>query len=462
MLPLKLIIKGLYSYQDEQIIDFTRLTDARLFGIFGAVGSGKSSILEAISFALYGETERLNKHDNRNYNMLNLKCDNLFIDFTFKAGAPENIYRSVFSCKRSKTFTKVSTISRSAYKKTNEEWIPMEVTKIPEIIGLSYDNFRRTIIIPQGKFSEFLQLGDKDRTEMLKEIFNLQRFEYYGQVTSLDKKNNEKISHLKGKLEQIGEVSLEELQSKKNKREQLKAETQRLNKFLEEKIEEEKYLHKLKDVFNKLHLQKSVLQNLEQQRSSFENLEKDIKRYEQCQLNFKPLLDKRFEIKNKIKIGEKQCNEVQTLIARRNLELYEKEKAFTEIQKKFIEKEIIKDKAEELSKIISILSLCQEIQLLQERIEKGHSHIRVVEEAIQKAEAEKEEIRTKIIEKKKSLPDLSVLKEVNNWFALKKNILQNMDALKQEIGLLEKALKRERDVSERAIPSNIQPFFFYR
>ena len=73
MIPLKLTIEGLYSYQEKQTIDFTSLTDAGLFGVFGSVGSGKSSILEAITFALYGETERMNKRDNRAYNMMNLK-----------------------------------------------------------------------------------------------------------------------------------------------------------------------------------------------------------------------------------------------------------------------------------------------------------------------------------------------------------------------------------------------------
>ena len=44
MIPKKLIIKGLYSYQTEQTVDFERLTEGNLFGIFGKVGAGKSSI----------------------------------------------------------------------------------------------------------------------------------------------------------------------------------------------------------------------------------------------------------------------------------------------------------------------------------------------------------------------------------------------------------------------------------
>jgi exonuclease SbcC len=71
----------LYSYQKKQTIDFEELTNAGLFGIFGAVGSGKSSVLEAI--VLYGDTERLNKTDKRSYNMLNLKSDKANIEFEF-------------------------------------------------------------------------------------------------------------------------------------------------------------------------------------------------------------------------------------------------------------------------------------------------------------------------------------------------------------------------------------------
>jgi exonuclease SbcC len=83
MIPVALKIKGLYSYIDEQTIDFSKLIDAGLFGIFGEVGSGKSSILEAIIFSLYENTERFNLRENRNYNMLNLKCDEALIEFYF-------------------------------------------------------------------------------------------------------------------------------------------------------------------------------------------------------------------------------------------------------------------------------------------------------------------------------------------------------------------------------------------
>jgi len=84
MIPISLTIQGIYSYQQKQTINFEPLTNAGIFGIFGSVGSGKSTILEAISFALYGETERLHKRDDRAYNMMNLQSKEIFIDFIFK------------------------------------------------------------------------------------------------------------------------------------------------------------------------------------------------------------------------------------------------------------------------------------------------------------------------------------------------------------------------------------------
>ncbi|MCX8479963.1 MAG: SMC family ATPase [Chitinophagales bacterium] len=212
MLPLYLSIKGLYSYQSKQEIDFTKLTEAGLFGIFGKVGSGKSSILEAISMALYGETERLNKSDSRGYNMLNLKSDAAEIVFEFLNFNAKK-YRFVVSWKRKKKYNETDPISRKAYVWHTEQWLPLDTFEGQEIVGLSYENFKRTIIIPQGQFKEFLELKETERSNMMMQIFGLQRYNLHDKAKALLNQNQASIDQLSGQLSTYEEVSEEMIQA---------------------------------------------------------------------------------------------------------------------------------------------------------------------------------------------------------------------------------------------------------
>ena len=126
MIPIKLKLKGIYSYQEQQEIDFLSLTAEGLFGIFGAVGSGKSTILEAITYALYGDARR---HDIgiQKYDLMNLRSDELLVDFEFARDKNlEDKYRFVATAKRnSKNFEDIRTTERLAYKIDKGQWIPI-------------------------------------------------------------------------------------------------------------------------------------------------------------------------------------------------------------------------------------------------------------------------------------------------------------------------------------------------
>ncbi len=139
MIPEHLTIKGLYSYQEEQEIDFTTLTGAGLFGIFGRVGSGKSSILEAIVYALYGDTERLNRRENRGYNMMNLRSGELSIRFIFRH-RDERYMFTVRGRRNRRQFEKVDTFERSAYIEKEGDGAP---STMPAARG-SWDFLTRT------------------------------------------------------------------------------------------------------------------------------------------------------------------------------------------------------------------------------------------------------------------------------------------------------------------------------
>src|SRR5690554_5481975 len=165
MIPKKLTLEGIYSYQTRQTIDFRELTNAGLFGIFGAVASGKSTILEAMCFALYGESDRMNVN-NRAYNMMNLKSNRMYIEFDFW-NYENKKFRAVREFRRnSKNFDRVLPDGTTFYEWKNDDWLPLNHSNAESIIGLSAENFKRTIIIPQGKFKEFIELGGKERTTM--------------------------------------------------------------------------------------------------------------------------------------------------------------------------------------------------------------------------------------------------------------------------------------------------------
>lgn len=290
MLPLLLSIEGLYSYQDKQVIDFTKLTEAGLFGIFGAVGSGKSSILEAISFALYGETERLNKTDRRAYNMMNLKSNQALIEFEF-LNFEQRKFKFVAQWKRRKNFEETTVIERTAYEWKNEAWIPLESADAGKITNLSYPNFRRTIIIPQGQFKEFLELRGKDRSEMMKEIFMLNRFDLGPKVSSLQVGNNRKLENLRGALSGFESISSEALILKKQELEEAKENLVSSREAYQDLLAKVQQMQEFKDKRIELQQKEAQQQELLSSKERIQKQEKELNKYEQTANAFREPLN---------------------------------------------------------------------------------------------------------------------------------------------------------------------------
>lgn len=234
MRPISLHIAGLQSYREKQEIDFTRLCDAGVFGIFGPTGSGKSSILDAMTLALYGKVERaaggtqgiMNQHENT-----------LTVAFTFElagAGGKER-YRIERQLKRGSDGAAVST-SLCRLIELNEDGEGVVLAdkardvdaKVQEILGLSMADFTRAVVLPQGKFADFLKLAGKERREMLQRLFGL---EAYGSV--LSSKVNARLSDTKVQLGQVlaeqqglGDASEEALDAVKGKLREAEEEAQ--------------------------------------------------------------------------------------------------------------------------------------------------------------------------------------------------------------------------------------------
>lgn len=217
MRPIKLKIKGLNSFIDEQEIDFNKLTEKGFFGIFGPTGSGKSTILDGITLALYGDLPR------KSTNYINVNCSSLNVSFEFSiSDGKTKIYRVEREFKTDKKTNRPKSGKCKVLDITKENPIILaesvkEVTKTCEnIIGLSLNDFTKTVVLPQGSFSEFLKISGKDKREMLERLFNLQEYgeKLEKKLFSKSKVIEKKLDVIKGQLTGYEDVNLDDLKIK--------------------------------------------------------------------------------------------------------------------------------------------------------------------------------------------------------------------------------------------------------
>lgn len=452
MIPVQLTIEGLYSYQERQTIDFRNLTEAGLFGIFGAVGSGKSSVLEAISFALYGETERLNMRDKRAYNMMNLKSNSSYIEFDF-VNYENKLFRATRDFKRnSKKFEEVKPNTVTFYENINGKWIPLDHSNAEAIIGLSYSNFKRTIIIPQGQFKEFLELGAAERTNMMKEIFNLQKFDLQNNVSALNVKNRSELDQLEGQLKGFEEINEEKIQIQK---EQLTEEQKKLsesNEKLEKISQTYQQLKNLKSDFDSLQQNKGKFNKLSEEKSPMDALEAQAELYDRIFRLFNPLIIE----KNKLskEISDKR-NEKEQQIKNQQ----ETEKAFniikeqlTALEPQFKALEQSRIQENDLNLIIQILTFSEEIKILNERTQKGSEKVKEVNVHKEKIQKIIDELSVQIKSLKEQKLDSALLSEVGNWFIQHKNLKKSLQEQTEKIG------KHQKQIEE--IAEELKPFAY--
>lgn len=367
MLPLLLTIEGVYSYQGKQTINFDNLTNAGLFGIFGKVGSGKSTILESIGFVLYGDTERMNSRDKIAYNMLNLKSKKAVIEFDF-LNFENKKYRFVVTWKRKKKFEEITSFERSAYVWENNTWIPLSSTNASEIIGLTYDNFKRTIIIPQGKFKEFLDLTGSKRSEMMKEIFHLQRFDLAPKVGSLKKIAETIQSELRGKLEGFEEVTSKIIEVKKQELVQdqdgLKAKKEESGQL----TQTFNVLETLKNDLQALKDKKEAFGTLNQQKEAILLREQQLNRYTLVERIFKAILQDSRSKKQEFLQKKQQKESIELEIDSIETELMKLKKKLSVFEENKDQLELNKKKVEDYDGIIQLKQSEKSLEEIQQKI----------------------------------------------------------------------------------------------
>ena len=181
-------ITGIGPFAGAHTVDFSAFEDSGLFLLEGPTGAGKSTIIDAITFALYGDVARTKdaSKDRLRSNHIS-DSDPSEADLVFEVAT--GIYRVTRTPAYTPAGKKSQRNSKSTLTRVVEDsdapdgWRTIEAVasgprdvgyEVPTIVGLDKDQFLQTIVLPQGKFSQFLTATSDAREQILRDIFDTQ------------------------------------------------------------------------------------------------------------------------------------------------------------------------------------------------------------------------------------------------------------------------------------------------
>ncbi|MDO5047213.1 MAG: SbcC/MukB-like Walker B domain-containing protein [Anaerococcus sp.] len=196
MRPRRLEMRGFITYRDKVTIDFESLYKKKIFLIAGDTGSGKSSIFDAINFALYGQASK--GIDNLRSDFLTEKDPYTYVNLDFELGDKvyriERIPRQI--AKKTKEGQNISN-SVSLYDITDGKVLLGEKKtetdkQIVEIIGLDEKQFSKVMLLAQGQFQEFLKAKSSEKASLLSDIFRT--YEYRNFQENLKERSKDSLN----------------------------------------------------------------------------------------------------------------------------------------------------------------------------------------------------------------------------------------------------------------------------
>lgn len=241
MRPLNLELKGFSAFRDETEIDFTNID---LLALVGPTGSGKSTIIDGITFALYGAVARYD--DNRMVApVINQTSTEARVRLTFEVGGRE--YAAVRVVRRSAR----GATTREARLERGEDVLAADARSmsdaVEQLIGLDADQFNRTVVLPQGKFADFLHAEPRERQATLRQLLGLEVYERIGKAARQRATEKEaQVTLLGQELDSDADLSAER------------------------RIEIEHRLNRLKDTRLDLRLRRAGLEEMIRQRAAIE------------------------------------------------------------------------------------------------------------------------------------------------------------------------------------------------
>nr|BFF10234.1 hypothetical protein GCM10025699_15370 [Microbacterium flavescens] len=184
----RLEVTGFGPFRERQLVDFDAFADDGIFLIAGRTGAGKSSVLDAVTFGLYGGVPRYDGSEKRLRSDHCAPEDPTSVTVEFSAGSRRwRVTRSPEYERPKQRGTGMTTEPHRAQldEEVGGEWIgraarPVDVAReLDDILGLSQQQFLQVILLAQNRFAEFLLAKNDDRQRLLRRLFGTRTYEAY-------------------------------------------------------------------------------------------------------------------------------------------------------------------------------------------------------------------------------------------------------------------------------------------
>ena len=181
MRPLELTLRGFRSYREETTFDWR---GRGLVGVVGPIGAGKSSLLDAVAFALYGKTPAV---EGATKSLIHQLCTESHVELRFEVDG--QVWRAVRSLRRKgASGHRLERLAKDEPDAEVRERVggdePMKA-RVEQLLGMDFKAFCRSVLLAQNRFSDFLKATPGQRDEVLKGVFGYERLDEAQKVARL-------------------------------------------------------------------------------------------------------------------------------------------------------------------------------------------------------------------------------------------------------------------------------------